>query len=69
MTEHTNHEVPWVGMDVDAELARYAEEDRRREQPEPPAAPTPKRSSQRRGLRVSLPTLHWEGTPASPLAA
>ena len=69
MTEHTNQEVPWVGMDVDAELARYAEEDRPREQAETLAASTPKRSPRRRGLRVSLPTLHWEGMPGSPLAA
>lgn len=69
MVKHTNPEIPWVGMDVDAELARYAAQDTRCEQNEPHVAQTPKRSPRRRGLRVALPTLHWEGMPGSPVAA
>jgi hypothetical protein len=69
MTEHTNLEPLWVGMDVDAELARYAEEDRRSEQAESLAAPSPQRSPRRRGLRAALPSLRSGAVPQSPLAA
>jgi hypothetical protein len=69
MTEHTNLEPLWVGMDVDAELARYAEEDRRREQAEALAAPGSKRSPRRRSLRATLPSLERGGLPRTPLAA
>ena len=66
MIEHHNEPL-WVGMDVDAELARYAVEDRR--PAEDDAAPTPKRPSRRLSLRAALPTLGKGGTPRVPLAA
>jgi hypothetical protein len=66
MTEHHNEPL-WVGMDVDAELARYEAEDRRRAEAE--AAPSPKRPLRRRSLRAALPTLGKGGTPRFPLAA
>jgi len=68
MTEHP-YEPLWVGMDVDAELARYAEEDRRRAEAEALADPNPKRSPRRRGLRPALPSLSQGAVPQSPLAA
>jgi hypothetical protein len=66
MTEH-HIEPLWVGMDVDAELARYEAEDRRRAEAD--AAPSPKRSPRRRSLRAALPTPGKGGTPRVPLAA
>lgn len=66
MTEH-HIEPLWVGMDVDAELARYEAEDRRRAEAE--AAPSPKRSPRRRSLRAALPTLGKGAAPQVPLAA
>jgi hypothetical protein len=69
MNEHTNLEPLWVGMDVDAELARYAEEDRRREEAEALTATSPERSPHRRSLRTALPSLGRGGAPRSPLAA
>lgn len=69
MNEHTNREPLWVGMDVDAALARYAEEDRRRIEAGALAASGPKRSPRRSGLRVALPSLGRGGMPPAPLAA
>jgi hypothetical protein len=66
MTEH-HIEPLWVGMDVDAELARYEAEDRRRAEAE--AAPSAKRSPRRRGLRAALPTLGKGAARRVPLAA
>lgn len=66
MTEHHNEPL-WVGMDVDAELARYATEDRRRA--EAAAAPAPRPQPRRRSLRAALPTLAKGIAPQSPLAA
>lgn len=56
MTESNSTEPLWVGMDVDAELVRYAEEDRTRVADLVPA-PSPKRLSLRPSLRAALPTL------------
>ena len=68
MTEY-NNEPLWVGMDVDAELARYAEGDRQRALAEEATPPKPKRSPRRRGLRASLSQLGKGGSlPQSPLA-
>ncbi len=69
MTEFNSNEPLWVGMDVDAELARYAEEDRRRAGTEAAASSSPKRSSRRRSLRAAIPTLGKGGVPRFPLAA
>jgi len=46
----------WFGMDVDAELARLNEEDRRCADVETTAA-EPRRTTRRRGLRVALPAM------------
>ncbi len=69
MTEQTNLEPLWVGMDIDAELARYAEEDRCREEAEMLTAPSPKPSLRRRGLRAALPSLRSGALPQAPLVA
>jgi hypothetical protein len=67
MTE--SNEPLWVGIDVDAELARYAEEDRRRAL-SAEAIPPPNRRYRRRGLSAALPRLAKGGSlPQSPLAA
>jgi len=66
MTKH-NIEPLWVGMDVDAELARCKAEDRHRAEAE--SAPSPKRSPRRRNLRAALPSLGKGATPRVPLAA
>ncbi|HEX7244085.1 MAG TPA: hypothetical protein VF245_00795 [Solirubrobacterales bacterium] len=68
MTEF-NNEPLWVGMDVDAVLARYAEEDRRRAEDEAVAASPRRRPSRRRDLGIALPTLGRGGVPRIPLAA
>ncbi|MBS1860432.1 MAG: hypothetical protein JSS68_01850 [Actinobacteria bacterium] len=67
MTEHTNPEPLWFGMDVDAELARYAEEDRAREVTDTPQT-DPRRLPRRRGLRAPLFSL-GRGAPPPRLAA
>ncbi len=66
MTEH-HIEPLWVGMDVDAELARYEAEDRGRA--EDFVAPSPRRSPRRRTLRAALPSLGKGAAPRAPLAA
>ncbi|MBS1895498.1 MAG: hypothetical protein JST59_29715 [Actinobacteria bacterium] len=66
MTENTNPEPLWFGMDVDAELARYAEEDRHREEPDASDA-DPRRFPRRRGLRAALSSL-GRGAPPPRLA-
>lgn len=57
----------WVGMDVDAELARLEEEDRvaRAEQEKP----APSRRRRPRGLRAALPAMGRGGVTGSPLPA
>lgn len=69
MTEHTNPEPLWFGMDVDAELARYRKEDHRRANAQALAAPSSKRSPRRRGLRAALPALGRSAVPRPPLVA
>lgn len=69
MTEHTNREPLWFGMDVDAELARYREEDRRRAEAEAVRATGPERSSRRLGLRAAFPLSGRGGVPQVPLTA
>jgi hypothetical protein len=68
MTEF-NDEPLWVGMDVEAELARCAEEDRRREEAETVTPPPSKRSQLRQGMRAAIPSLGRGGVPRFPLAA
>lgn len=68
MTEHQDEPV-WVGMDVDAELARHAEEDRRRAAGEPPATPAARRSRPARGLRAAFSALGRGAVPRPPLRA
>ena len=68
MTEFNSNEPLWVGMDIDAELARYAEEDRRRAA-ETVTPSSPKRPSRRRSLRAAIPALGKGGAPRFPLAA
>lgn len=68
MSEH-NIKPLWVGMDVDAELARYEAQDRRRAEVAAPASPGPQRPSRRRGLRAAIPTLGKGGLPRVPLTA
>lgn len=68
MTEH-NNEPLWVGMDVDAELARYAEEDRRRAEAEALAPPPPRRSLLGRALHTDFPAMGRGGVPRFPLSA
>ena len=68
MTEHHNEPL-WVGMDVDAELARYEAEDQRRAEPEAAAVPSQKRRPRRPSLRAALPTLGKGVAPQLPLAA
>jgi hypothetical protein len=67
MTEINSTEPLWVGMDVDAELARYAEEDRLRAE-SGTVAPSPKRAPRRGGLRTAIPTLGKGAAPQFPLA-
>lgn len=67
MTEHTNPEPLWFGMDVDAELARDAQEDRHREEAHA-ADPDPRRGPRRRGLRAALSSL-GRGAPPPRLAS
>jgi len=69
MTDLNSNEPLWVGMDVDRELARYAAEDRRLAEAEPPSPPKPRRSPRRGGLRAAIPALVTGGAPQSPLAA
>lgn len=69
MNEIDNTEPVWVGMDVDAELARYAEENRLRAEAEATTTPAPRRSSPRRSLRAAIPTLGKRRAPRFPLAA
>jgi len=66
MTEH-HIEPLWVGMDVDAELARYEAEDRRRA--EDARESISRRSPRRRTLRATLPSLGKGAAPRVPLAA
>jgi len=68
MTKFNSNEPLWVGMDVDAELARYVEEDRRRSESET-VAPGSRRSLRQRGLRVAIPTLGKSAAPRFPIAA
>jgi hypothetical protein len=63
MTEFNSNEPLWVGMDVDAELARYAEEDLCHGEAEAVGAPRPSRPSRRSGLRAALPMLGKGGIP------
>jgi hypothetical protein len=67
MTEF-NSEPLWVGMDVDAELARYAAQDRSHGRTEA-TPPAPKRSRLRRALRAAVPSSARGGSPRYPLAA
>jgi hypothetical protein len=65
-------ELPWVGMDVDAELARYEEEDRRRAaaQCALTAPGTPARSPRGEGGRAPFALMGKESpAPLPPLAA
>jgi len=68
MTEYHNEPL-WVGMDVDAELARYTAEEERSEGAIASPSATPKRPPRRRSLRVALPALAKGGSPRRPLAA
>lgn len=68
MTEFIDEPL-YVGMDVDAALARYEEEDRRRADAAAAKPPTPKRTPTRRGLRAAIPGLGKGAVPPSPLAA
>ncbi len=70
MTEF--QEPAWVGMDVDVELARYEQEDRRRAAAQRAlAAPsTAPRSPRGRSLRAPFALMGKEApSPRSPLAA
>jgi len=67
MTEH-NNEPLWVGMDVDAELSRYAAEEEPRAETLAPAASGPNRPALRRSLRAALPALGKGGAAGQPLA-
>ena len=58
----------WFGMDVDAELARLNEEDRRSGQVETTAR-EPSRTTRRRALRVALPTMGKGVATRLPLTA
>lgn len=68
MTKHTNPEPAWVGMDVDAQLARYAEEDGRGKALAPGAS-DPSGPPRRRGLRSALPNLGRGSVPRFRLTA
>ena len=68
MTEFHNEPL-WVGMDVDAELARYAEEDRRRSEAKAVTPPSSRRPLQRRGLRAAIPVLGTKGSASGSLLA
>lgn len=68
MTDHS-HEPVWVGMDVDAELARYAAQDRRPEEVRTSMSSRSKRSPLGRTLRAAVPSLEGGGASRSPLAA
>jgi hypothetical protein len=69
MTKFNSNEPLWVGMDVDAELARYAEEDLRHGEDGAVGAPRPSRPSRRSGLRAALPSLGKGGIPQFRLAS
>jgi hypothetical protein len=66
MNEHTNPEPLWVGMDVDAELARYRDEDRALKAP--PAVSRPAHRHGRGRLRSALGSLGRGPVPPPRLA-
>ncbi|HVX34024.1 MAG TPA: hypothetical protein VHA80_12870 [Solirubrobacterales bacterium] len=68
MIDH--HDEPlWVGMDVDAELARLAEEDRRRDGAGPSAPRGARRSRAARVLRAASSAIGRGAMPRFPLQA
>ena len=71
MTEF--NEPLWVGMDIDAEHARYMEEDRLRDEALAVAAgapsQAPKGSPLGRALRAAVPAMGRGGVPRLPLSA